>query len=96
MFNRSLSLVQTLACNLCSFIISTRLSQVILLQFIDQVKSPGGANTFVDGFNVVKQFKKEQPRAFELMVSTPVLWQIIGTEKIYGDFRMTFSRPVIE
>ncbi|XP_031551001.1 uncharacterized protein LOC116288368 [Actinia tenebrosa] len=69
---------------------------VILLQFIDQVKSPGGANTLVDGFNVVQEVKKVKPREFDLLVSTPVLWQVIGTEKIYGDFMMTFERPVIE
>lgn len=70
--------------------------QVILLQCIEQVKSNGGVNTLVDGFNIIEHFKQEQPKYYELMVSTPVVWQVIGRENIYGDFKMTFPRPVIE
>ncbi|EDO36741.1 predicted protein, partial [Nematostella vectensis] len=69
---------------------------VILLHCIDQVRSSGGENTFVDGYSILKAFRNDNPDGFDLLASTPVLHRVKGVEPTYGEFEQLFARPIIE
>jgi gamma-butyrobetaine dioxygenase len=43
-------------------------------------ETSGGLSTLVDGFAVAEALRREQPRAFEIMTSTPVRFRYIDTD----------------
>ncbi|EDO36770.1 predicted protein [Nematostella vectensis] len=54
----------------------------------------GGEHTFVDGFNIAKQLKKEDPENFNRLCTARILYQRKVTNHD-ADLKMSFSHPVI-
>lgn len=66
-----------------------------LLFCLEQIPTEGGANTLVDSFHVAQELKKEEPRAYELLTKTHVLFRHSGAD-ILGDYDFEGARPILE
>ena len=78
---------------------SYRISSVAITLFqVVQPSQSGGHSTLVDGFEVARRLRNEDPRAFELLTTVPVTFQRHHTgESLDGNHRYLVSRfPVIK
>jgi hypothetical protein len=57
--------------------------------------SEGGRSTFVDGFNVVKQLKRINPDAFNVLTDFYVRYCDEGNDA-FGEYSLGFSAPIIK
>ncbi|CAB4001774.1 gamma-butyrobetaine dioxygenase-like [Paramuricea clavata] len=60
-----------------------------------QQSSEGGRSTFVDGFNVVKQLKRINPDAFDVLTDFYVRYSDEGNDA-FGEYSLGFSAPIIK
>jgi len=68
---------------------------VQLLHCIEQVKSEGGGNQFVDGFHVAEELKEKDLEAFKLLSSVRFQFVDLGKD-VFGEFHKKFGRLMIE
>lgn len=68
--------------------------QLHLIHCQEQAKGPGGEHTFADGFNIAQHLQDNDPVAFNLLCTSPIMYQRRTANKD-KQFDMMFSRPII-
>lgn len=68
--------------------------QTQLMHCIKQAQGPGGANQFVDGFQVANQMRERYPDLFEVLCNTELRYYDIGTD--YYKFHTISRHRTIE
>ncbi len=54
----------------------------------------GGANYFVDGYNIAEKIRKENPDAYDALTKIKLTFRDVGKDD-YGEFEKKLERPVI-